>query len=623
MLQNHSVLIDLARFYLRQLGMIRPRSLCVLRRDAKPSMQAGLRILACNDAVLKRNLRSRCGGIARPASAQRERSVRACDGWKRMHHRRHECFFHLCQLDDRGIRPDIAVLEPLCTHCMHMQTILLLLEGRLRMSLWRVLYHLIILSEEACLRVRRGADSLQNKVAHASTPPGLRRVHDDVESFLILASREPVISLVRHHPGTRSVDCLSVDEHPEAECPQAIFLFDRQGAIRLWTHVQKEVSSTRTRMNQDLQQIVIALVDITRRLISPGRAHRHVGFPRPLQRRARNVLLRCFNGSARHDCVRLLFPYDVAKTLRFSIEERHRDRSVLRHKLRHLLLIACQQTRVHARLHLWHEPLDLLAVFVQPEEVIGRKINARCNSLLSKRGKQFAGDVFSVWRLHDVEVGRLRIPHAETVVMLGSKDHVTDTRHLGQARHCIRVEVRRIEGLWQLTVEAIDVVIGSTSQGVADDNAQLAVDAPVNEHPQTLVTEPLQSLRLVLIRALRKRFKAKKQRQNTSQIPLLHSFSPTTQVPCRDARTHRPPRCFAPSYAPTVCSTSGRRPSRRFPRGSSCGGRAEYATRSRVPWPVHRPASSPSSHTAASLPQLARPSSHVCRPGTIPQPTPA
>ncbi len=55
----------------------------------------------------------------------------------------------------------------------------------------------------------------------------------------------------------------------------------------------------------------------------------------------------------------------------------------------------------------------------------------------------------------------------------------------------------RIEGFGQVLEEAVRVFGRGPDQRVADDHAQLAVHAPVDEEAETLIAEPLQPLLLI------------------------------------------------------------------------------------------------------------------------------
>ena len=59
------------------------------------------------------------------------------------------------------------------------------------------------------------------------------------------------------------------------------------------------------------------------------------------------------------------------------------------------------------------------------------------------------------------------------------------------------MELMRVEGFGQFVEEAVSVFRRCADQGVADDDAELAVDAPVDEEAEALIAKPLQPLRLV------------------------------------------------------------------------------------------------------------------------------
>ena len=60
-----------------------------------------------------------------------------------------------------------------------------------------------------------------------------------------------------------------------------------------------------------------------------------------------------------------------------------------------------------------------------------------------------------------------------------------------------RVEGARIERLRQFLEEPVGIFRRSAHQRMADDDAQLAIHAPMDEQAETLVTEPLQPVCLI------------------------------------------------------------------------------------------------------------------------------
>ena len=134
---------------------------------------------------------------------------------------------------------------------------------------------------------------------------------------------------------------------------------------------------------------------------------------------------------------------------------------------------------------------------MQPEEIVGRKIDSGGDALLAEGAEELGGDVLAVGRLHDVERHGAGVPHAEAVVMLGGEDHVAEAGETGEAGKAVGVEAGGIEGLGEIAVEAFNILGAGAYEGVTDDGAELRVDAPVNEQAEALIAEPLQPLRAI------------------------------------------------------------------------------------------------------------------------------
>ena len=252
-------------------------------------------------------------------------------------------------------------------------------------------------------------------------------------------------------------------------------------------------------MDEDPEEIVDGLVVFVGGLVAPRGADGHVRLPGSREGRAGDVLLGGFDGSAGDDGVGLETPDDVAEALGFAIEEDGGNGAVVAHELGHLVLVELKEAGVGAWLHAGDEALDLLVVGMEPEEVVGGEVDAGSDALLAEGGEELGGDVLAVGRVHDVERDRFGIPHGEAVVVLGGEHHVAEAGEAGETGESVGVEVGGVEGLGEILVEAVDVLVACAGEGVADDDAELGIDAPVDEKAEALVAEPLEAVGLVRI----------------------------------------------------------------------------------------------------------------------------
>ena len=100
-------------------------------------------------------------------------------------------------------------------------------------------------------------------------------------------------------------------------------------------------------------------------------------------------------------------------------------------------------------------PVDRDVVLIQPPEVVGRKVNADSNALLSECRDHWPHDIFAVGRMGHAEFRRTGVPHTESGVVLRCKHHVSESGQLGQARVIIRPILIGIEVFRQSLEEAL------------------------------------------------------------------------------------------------------------------------------------------------------------------------
>ena len=89
------------------------------------------------------------------------------------------------------------------------------------------------------------------------------------------------------------------------------------------------------------------------------------------------------------------------------------------------------------------------------------------------------------------------VEHGEAGMVLGREHDVADAGQMRQPSPIQWIELVRVEGFGQLLEEAVRVFRRCADQRVADDHAELAVHAPVDEEAEALIAEPLQPLRLI------------------------------------------------------------------------------------------------------------------------------
>src|ERR1700730_1917839 len=100
-------------------------------------------------------------------------------------------------------------------------------------------------------------------------------------------------------------------------------------------------------------------------------------------------------------------------------------------------------------------------------------------------------------RVHDAEGGGRSVEHGEARVVLGGEHDVADAGQMRQSSPIHWMKVVRVEGFGEFSEEAVGVFRGCTDQGVADDHAELTVDAPVDKETKALIAEPVEALLLV------------------------------------------------------------------------------------------------------------------------------
>ena len=136
-------------------------------------------------------------------------------------------------------------------------------------------------------------------------------------------------------------------------------------------------------------------------------------------------------------------------------------------------------------------------VFTEPPEVVGRVVEARSEAGVAEGAHEFAGDVAGEGGFHDAEIRCFSVEHGEAVVVFGGEDDVLHADQLGETRPLGGVELCGVEGFGELFDVALKVVVAGTDHGMADLEAELGIDSPVNEEAKAEVAEPLEALGLV------------------------------------------------------------------------------------------------------------------------------
>jgi hypothetical protein len=134
---------------------------------------------------------------------------------------------------------------------------------------------------------------------------------------------------------------------------------------------------------------------------------------------------------------------------------------------------------------------------VEPPEVVGREVEAGRDALVPEGLEKVGCDIAVKRRLHNVEVRRFRIEHAEAGVMLGGEHDVADAGKFGERGYVPGIEFVRIECLRQIVEEPVREIVRSPHQRVADDDAELAIYAPVDKQAEALVAEPFETRRII------------------------------------------------------------------------------------------------------------------------------
>ena len=101
---------------------------------------------------------------------------------------------------------------------------------------------------------------------------------------------------------------------------------------------------------------------------------------------------------------------------------------------------------------------------------------------------QHPQDILAVWGVHDVVIGFSGVPHAEAVMVLGSKNHVF---HAGLLR-----EIEPLGRIEFLGVELCGILLIFRGGNVQTHlmlfvDAADGIDPPMDEHPETFFVEPV------------------------------------------------------------------------------------------------------------------------------------
>src|SRR5262249_6317387 len=133
-----------------------------------------------------------------------------------------------------GIRPLIVSIKTLGFPGRDFQTVRGLFPFRIWFHLRLIFHKISRLTQDAYdsfagRRDRLERDSLGLAVLPLVGDDGIDR---------IAVFREPDAFFIGYNPRASVIDCFSVDEHPESDFAQTVFLFDRQFTVRLWPDVE-------------------------------------------------------------------------------------------------------------------------------------------------------------------------------------------------------------------------------------------------------------------------------------------------------------------------------------------------------------------------------------------------
>jgi hypothetical protein len=81
--------------------------------------------------------------------------------------------------------------------------------------------------------------------------------------------------------------------------------------------------------------------------------------------------------------------------------------------------------------------------------------------------------------------------------VFGGEHDIANSRNTSQSSPFVGIKAGGIEGFGEFGEEAVCVVGGRSYQRMTDDNAELAVHAPMNEETESLVAKPLNAVGFV------------------------------------------------------------------------------------------------------------------------------
>src|ERR1035437_8653850 len=119
--------------------------------------------------------------------------------------------------------------------------------------------------------------------------------------------------------------------------------------------------------------------------------------------------------------------------------------------------------------------IDGDVVFVEPVEVVRRKVHAGRDALLTEGANHFAKNVYFKRCVDDAEVCGPGVPHGEAGVVLGGEDDVSNSGQSGERGPILGMEFARVEGFGQFSEKSVGVVVGRSGEGMADDRSELAI----------------------------------------------------------------------------------------------------------------------------------------------------
>ena len=170
-------------------------------------------------------------------------------------------------------------------------------------------------------------------------------------------------------------------------------------------------------------------------------------------------------------CMRLNF---VTKRRRFVVRQPARSDCVVKPDVFNLAVLGEQ----FFQLRLFHFRIDGLVVSIRsagPVPVPFRKVQRQLDSVLVAGLSQLRQDVFFQRGVGRLELGRLRVPQAEAVVVLRQKENVSHSGFFCRSRPLVGVDVCRLEEFRRFSRRVCPFRSGERTKRPANEHAPFEV----------------------------------------------------------------------------------------------------------------------------------------------------